>query len=165
MQPLLKSSSATPLGTLNVLLDGRTLVAAGFTTFAELRGKLAIADQERSLTLSRESKWIEVVIADYFDGDISALNSIQVRQPGAPFSQSAWKAMKRVKPGAVISYADLAERAGSPAAVRAAGSACAKNAIVLIVPCHRIVKTGGALGNYAYGLNKKEWLLRHEGAL
>ena len=70
-----------------------------------------------------------------------------------------------VKPGAVISYADLAERAGSPAAVRAAGSACAKNAIVLIVPCHRIVKTGGALGNYAYGLNKKEWLLRHEGAL
>jgi methylated-DNA-[protein]-cysteine S-methyltransferase len=49
--------------------------------------------------------------------------------------------------------------------VRAAGSACAKNAIVLVVPCHRIVKTGGALGNYAYGLSKKEWLLRHEGAL
>jgi methylated-DNA-[protein]-cysteine S-methyltransferase len=49
--------------------------------------------------------------------------------------------------------------------VRAAGSACAKNAIALVVPCHRIVKTGGALGNYAYGLSKKEWLLRHENAL
>jgi methylated-DNA-[protein]-cysteine S-methyltransferase len=49
--------------------------------------------------------------------------------------------------------------------VRAAGSACANNAIMLVVPCHRVVKTGGALGNYAYGVNKKEWLLRHEGYL
>ena len=71
--------------------------------------------------------------------------------------------MRRVKAGKVISYADLAKSAGSPKAVRAAGSACAKNAIVIVVPCHRIVKTGGALGNYAYGLNKKEWLLGHEG--
>ena len=73
--------------------------------------------------------------------------------------------MRKVSPGKVMSYADLAKRSGSPDAVRAAGSACAKNAIVLVVPCHRIVKTGGALGNYAYGLSKKEWLLHHEGAL
>lgn len=105
------------------------------------------------------------LISDYFDGDLEALNGIRVRQDGAVFSQSAWKAMRKVKAGKTLSYADLADRAGSPAAVRAAGSACAKNAIVLVVPCHRIVKTGGALGNYAYGLNKKEWLLRHEGAL
>jgi methylated-DNA-[protein]-cysteine S-methyltransferase len=105
------------------------------------------------------------LISDYFDGDLTALNGIQVRQDGAVFSQSAWKAMRKVKAGKTLSYADLADRAGSPAAVRAAGSACAKNGIVLVVPCHRIVKTGGALGNYAYGLIKKEWLLRHEGAL
>ena len=73
--------------------------------------------------------------------------------------------MRKIRPGKVLSYSELAERAGSFAAVRAAGSACAKNAIVLVVPCHRIVKTGGALGNYAYGVNTKEWLLRHEGAL
>jgi methylated-DNA-[protein]-cysteine S-methyltransferase len=73
--------------------------------------------------------------------------------------------MRKVSAGKVISYADLASRAGSPDAVRAAGSACAKNAIMLVVPCHRIVKTGGALGNYAYGLDKKEWLLSHEGFL
>ena len=73
--------------------------------------------------------------------------------------------MRKVKAGKTISYSDLADRSGSKAAVRAAGSACAKNAIALVVPCHRIVKTGGSLGNYAYGLNKKEWLLRHEGAL
>ena len=106
---------------------------------------------------------ISELIKDYFDGDISAINGIKVSQPGASFSQNAWKAMRKVR--GTISYAELAERSGSPAAVRAAGSACAKNAIVLVVPCHRIVRTGGNLGNYAYGLNKKEWLLRHEGAL
>ena len=165
MQPLLKSSSTTPLGTLNVLLDGRTLVAAGFTTFAELRGKLAIADQERSLTLSRESKWIEVVIADYFDGDISAINGLAVRQPGNDFSQSAWRAMRKIPAGRVISYAVLANKAGSPAAVRAAGTACGRNAIAPFTPCHRIVRSDGTLGNYGYGTTKKSWLLRHEGAI
>lgn len=106
---------------------------------------------------------ITELLKDYFDGEIAAINAIKVMQPGAAFSQAAWKAMRKVK--GTISYAELADRAGSPAAVRAAGSACAKNAIVLVVPCHRIVKTGGNLGNYAYGLGKKEWLLRHEGAV
>ena len=106
---------------------------------------------------------ITELLKDYFEGEINAINGIKVSQPGAPFSQNAWKAMRKVR--GTISYAELAERSGSPAAVRAAGSACAKNAIVLVVPCHRIVRTGGNLGNYAYGLNKKEWLLRHEGAL
>jgi methylated-DNA-[protein]-cysteine S-methyltransferase len=73
--------------------------------------------------------------------------------------------MRKVSPGKVISYAELAKKSGSPDAVRAAGSACARNLIAVVVPCHRIVKTGGALGNYAYGLEYKEWLLRHEGAL
>ena len=73
--------------------------------------------------------------------------------------------MRKVAPGTVISYSALARRAGSPAAIRAAGSACARNLIAVVIPCHRIVKTGGNLGSYAYGLNKKEWLLRHEGAL
>ena len=105
------------------------------------------------------------LLDDYFDGDLKALDGISVRQPGEKFSQSAWRAMRKVVPGKVISYADLAKRAGSPDAVRAAGSACARNLIALVVPCHRIVKTGGGLGNYAYGLKTKDWLLRHEGAL
>jgi methylated-DNA-[protein]-cysteine S-methyltransferase len=88
-----------------------------------------------------------------------------VRQPGAAFSQAAWKAMRKIAPGKTWSYSDLAEKAGSAAAVRAAGSACANNAIMLVVPCHRVVKTGGALGNYAYGVEKKQWLLSHEGFL
>ena len=156
--PLLLSSLKTPVGTLNLLADEQILIGANFSSVSKL-GAQGNVKTVKAIPI------ITDLISDYFDGDLDALNGIRVRQDGAGFSQSAWKAMRKVKAGKVLSYADLADRAGSPAAVRAAGSACAKNAIVLVVPCHRIVKTGGALGNYAYGLVKKEWLLRHEGAL
>jgi methylated-DNA-[protein]-cysteine S-methyltransferase len=163
--PLFLTSHKTPIGTLNLIAREDVLLAANLSTISAAKASLDEDDRIRGF---REVKTIPVLsdlLNDYFDGDLSALNAIKVRQPGAPFSQAAWKAMRRVKAGKTMSYADLADRAGSPAAVRAAGSACAKNAIVLVVPCHRIVKTGGALGNYAYGLNKKEWLLRFEAAL
>ena len=162
---LLLTTLATPLGGLNLIADEHILLAANLSTLKALKESLSAEDSTREIKTVSKISVITDLIDDYFDGDISAINAIQVRQPGANFSQAAWKAMKKVKAGSVISYGELAERAGSPAAVRAAGSACAKNAIVLVVPCHRIVKTGGALGNYAYGLDKKQWLLRHEGAL
>ncbi len=162
---LLLTTLATPLGNLNLIADEHILLGANLSTLKALKESLSTEDSEREIKSVQKIPVITDLIIDYFDGDISAINAIQVRQPGAHFSQAARKAMKKIRPGSVISYGELAERAGSPAAVRAAGSACAKNAIVLVVPCHRIVKTGGALGNYAYGLNKKEWLLRHEGAL
>ena len=163
--PLFLTSHKTPIGTLNLIAHEDVLLGANLATLSALKASLDEKDRTREI---REMKTIPVIselISDYFDGDLSALDAIKVRQPGAHFSQAAWKAMRKVKAGKTLSYADLAERAGSPAAVRAAGSACAKNAIVLVVPCHRIVKTGGSLGNYAYGLNKKEWLLRFEAAL
>ena len=162
---LLLTTLATPLGNLNLIADEHILLGANLSTLKALKVSLSAEDAIREVRSVSKIPVITDLINDYFEGDISAINAIQVRQPGAHFSQAAWKAMKKVKAGSVISYGELAERAGSPAAVRAAGSACAKNAIVLVVPCHRIVKTGGALGNYAYGLNKKEWLLHHEGAL
>ena len=162
---LFLSTLATPIGSLNLIADQHILLAANLSNLKALKESLSADDSIREIKSVAKIPVITDLINDYFDGDIAAINSIQVRQPGAPFSQAAWKAMKKVRPGKVISYSDLAERAGSPAAIRAAGSACAKNAIVLVVPCHRIVKTGGALGNYAYGLSKKEWLLNHEGAL
>ena len=105
------------------------------------------------------------MVSDYFDGDITALNGIKVQQPGAKFSQDVWKAMRKIPAGKTWSYSELADRAGNEKAVRAAGTACAKNLIAPIVPCHRVVKTGGDLGNYGYGVEVKEWLLGHEGAL
>ena len=162
---LLITTSKTPIGNLNLIADEHVLLGANLSNISALKAGLDIADQNREVKVVKSIPIISDLIADYFDGDISAINGILVRQPGATFSQAAWKAMRKVKAGVVISYADLADRAGSAAAVRAAGTACAKNAIMLVVPCHRIVKSGGALGNYAYGVNKKEWLLSHEGAL
>jgi methylated-DNA-[protein]-cysteine S-methyltransferase len=163
--PLYLSSHKTPIGTLNLIARENVLLAANLSTISA--AKASLDDEDRALGF-KEVRTIPVItdlIADYFDGDLTALDAIKTRQPGASFSQAAWKSMRRVKAGKTISYAELADRAGSPTAIRAAGSACAKNAIVLVIPCHRIVKTGGALGNYAYGLNKKEWLLRFEAAL
>ena len=151
---LISTSVKTPVGLLQIAADEHVLVSATF-------GPNPLGETKRV----KQIPVISDLIESYFDGDIEAINAITVRQPGAPFSQAAWKSMRKIKAGKVLSYADLAQRAGSPAAVRAAGSACAKNAIVLVVPCHRVVKTGGALGNYAFGLDTKEWLLRHEGAL
>lgn len=163
--PLFLTSHKTPIGTLNLIAHEDVLLGANLSTLSALKASLDEQDKMREIKEMKSIPVISDLISDYFDGDLSALDAIKVRQPGAHFSQAAWKAMRKVKAGKTLSYADLAERAGSAAAVRAAGSACAKNAIVLVVPCHRIVKTGGSLGNYAYGLNKKEWLLRFEAAL
>ena len=148
-----------------MLTDDQILLGLNLSNVKALKDSISAEDFAKGFKEVNRIPVITELLSQYFDGDISAINGISVRQPGAPFSQAAWKAMRKVKSGKVLSYADLAERAGSPAAVRAAGSACAKNAIALVIPCHRIVKTGGALGNYAYGLSKKEWLLAHEGAL
>jgi methylated-DNA-[protein]-cysteine S-methyltransferase len=162
---LLITTSKTPIGNLNLIADEHVLLGANLSSISALKSGLDVSDQIREIKVVKSIPIISDLIVDYFEGDVSAINGISVRQPGATFSQAAWKAMRKVKAGTVITYADLADRAGSAAAVRAAGTACAKNAIMLVVPCHRIVKSGGALGNYAYGVNKKEWLLSHEGAL
>ncbi len=153
---LFVTSIKTPIGTLNILADDQILIGSNLSTIAALNAG-------KDVKVVKTIPVISDLISDYFDGDLSAINAIKVRQSGATFSQAAWKAMRKIKAGKVISYSDLAANAGSPAAVRAAGSACANNAIMVVVPCHRIVKTGGALGNYASGVDKKEWLLSHEG--
>lgn len=159
------SQYKSPIGVLNLIADDQILLGLNLSNVKALKAGLSHDDYQKGFKEVSKIPVITELLNDYFAGDITAINGISVRQPGAPFTQAAWKEMRRVKGGKVLSYADLAARAGSPAAVRAAGSACAKNAIALVVPCHRIVKTGGALGNYAYGLSKKEWLLRHENAL
>jgi len=73
--------------------------------------------------------------------------------------------MRTIPAGRTWTYARLAAEAGRPTAVRAAGSGCARNLLAPIVPCHRVVRSGGGLGGYFYGLDVKRWLLQHESAL
>jgi len=162
---LSRATLKTPVGTLYLISHEHLLLASGFSNFNELASQLGKEDRARRINDVKRLPIITDLLEDYFAGDLQALDGIGVRQPGEKFSQTAWKAMRKVTPGKTISYGELAKRAGSADAVRAAGSACARNLVALVIPCHRIVKTGGALGNYAYGLGVKEWLLRHEGAL
>ena len=162
---LLTSSVNTPVGELQLVAHEHVLLAAGFGPLRDLTARLDQSDYDLGFNEVKSIPIISDLISDYSDGDLSALGGIKVRQPGPEFSQAVWKAMRKIPAGKTMSYAELADRAGSPAAVRAAGSACARNLIALIVPCHRVVKTGGELGNYAYGLDYKEELLRFEGAL
>ena len=102
-------------------------------------------------------------VAAWAEGEVQALRAVAVAQPGGPFMQAAWAQLRDVPAGEVITYHELAERAGSPRAMRAAGQACARNGLAPFVPCHRVVAADG-IGNYGYGVGLKRSLLVHEGA-
>ena len=165
MSQLLSTTIPSPIGKLFLLARDHTVLGLNLSGFHDLLTALSPSELSEKISRTNRIPGLSDKLADYFDGDIRVINSIKVKQPGGEFTQAAWSAMRKIKAGTVDSYADLAHSAGSPTAVRAAGSACAKNKILLIVPCHRVVKTGGAIGNYGPGVDKKIWLLRHEGAI
>lgn len=165
MRQLLTTTLPSPIGKLYLLTRGELVLGLNLSGFQDLLSSLQSSELGEKIAKTGAIKGITDKLEDYFDGDLKAINSLKVRQPGGDFSQAAWQAMRKIKVGTMESYADLAYRAGSPAAVRAAGSACAKNKIAVIIPCHRIIKSGGAIGAYGWGVNKKIWLLKHEGAL
>jgi methylated-DNA-[protein]-cysteine S-methyltransferase len=156
---VLATTMTTPVGALSLLVRDGVLVAAGFT---DVRDQYARLHTDVPLEMVDDLGRFSAAMSSYFDGDVSAMDTLPVSQPGGSFRQACWKVMREVPAGEVISYAELAARAGNASAVRAAGSACAQNRVAPIVPCHRIVRTGGALGGYYYGLGVKEWLLAHE---
>ena len=101
----------------------------------------------------------------YFAGELSALAALDWATAGTPFQRSVWAALVEIPAGETVSYAALARRIGRPAAVRAVGLANGANPVGIVVPCHRVIGSNGALTGYGGGLPRKAWLLRHEGAL
>jgi methylated-DNA-[protein]-cysteine S-methyltransferase len=102
------------------------------------------------------------LIDRYFDGELRALDKIEVHQEGTTFRRAVWTELRQIAPGEPVSYGELAERVGAPRAARAVGTSCATNPVALIVPCHRVVKSGGAPGKYGWEPKRKTWLLDHE---
>jgi methylated-DNA-[protein]-cysteine S-methyltransferase len=143
---------------LAVLARDGVVLAAGFAAIEEMAARVDAA----SWAERRDIGDVTRALAAYFDGDLTAIDDLPVEQPGGDFFQMAWKVMREVPAGETISYTELAERVGRPRAVRAAGTACARNRIAPIIPCHRILRAGGKPGGYYYGLPAKAWLLEHE---
>jgi methylated-DNA-[protein]-cysteine S-methyltransferase len=158
---LITSTIETPFGDMSLIGTQDCLHVASFTSdVGGLRERLE--PSLRAEPLARGDTSAAAALRAYFAGDVGALTTIAVSQPGGPFHARVWAAMREVAPGTTVSYAELAARAGAPRATRAAGTACARNAICLFVPCHRIVRSDGSLGGYYYGLDTKRRLLEHE---
>lgn len=165
MSALSSRTLSSPIGKLYLVTRDEVVLGLNLSGFDQILASLGPDIQKLKITREIQPSQATKALVDYFDGDLSAINSIKVQQSGGIFSQAAWLGMRRIKAGRTLSYAQLAKKAGSPAAVRAAGSACAKNKIVIIVPCHRVINSNGLIGAYGPGSEKKLWLLRHEGAL
>jgi methylated-DNA-[protein]-cysteine S-methyltransferase len=162
---LLTSTIPTPVGPLTLVASDGVLRAASFTDQpGQVHARLDATERAQDLRRTDDLGPITDALRAYFDGELHAIDSLPVQQAGNTWFQSAWKVMREVPAGSTITYRDLATRVSDPSNARVAGFACARNQIVLVVPCHRIVRTGGSLGDYYYGLDVKRWLLRHEGA-
>lgn len=163
-RPLSALVLPTPAGALSVLFspEDEVVRAAGFAPVAEMTARLSPQVRLRGVTEVAATGAVAEAVRRYADGELRALDSVRVEQPGGPFTQRAWQVMRDIAPGETLTYAELAQAAGNPAAVRAAGSACARNLIAPFVPCHRVLRTGGAMGGYYYGLDVKRALLAHE---
>jgi len=99
----------------------------------------------------------------YFEGAIDALDEIAVDPLGTPFQLRVWSALRGVRAGTTTSYGALARQIGMPTAVRAVGAANGANPIPIVIPCHRVIGADGRLVGYGGGLDRKRWLLAHEG--
>lgn len=99
----------------------------------------------------------------YFQGELNALDGLAVEPGGTAFQREVWSALQRIPVGSTTSYGDIAAAIGRAAAVRAVGMANSRNPIAVVIPCHRVVGRDGSLTGYAGGLERKRWLLQHEG--
>jgi methylated-DNA-[protein]-cysteine S-methyltransferase len=106
---------------------------------------------------------IQCALRGYFAGDLAATDALPVATNGTPFQRDVWTALRTVRAGTTLSYGALARQLGQPNSVRAVGLANGANPVVIVVPCHRIIGTDGTLTGYGGGIDRKRWLLTHEG--
>ena len=160
-------SVETPDGLFSVVVADDAVVASGWgqdidRILAQLPSSLGplVDDGDDPPALSG----VVAAVEAYYDGDFAALDAVPVRQFGTAFQLAVWQKLREVPAGATVTYGELARRAGYPLAARAVGSVMAQNAVPLIVPCHRVVRADGTIGQFGFGAELKRALLLREGA-
>lgn len=167
-----RQEMATPLGRLFILTDDRDRLRV--VEFMDVIDGMHADRLQR--TLARQFGGVQHSIEEaatpseafgairaYFEGDLTAIDSLPVEPDGTPFQKRVWRALREIPCGQTISYAELAERIGNPTAVRAVGLANGSNPVGIVVPCHRVIGKNGSLTGYGGGLTRKQQLLTHEG--
>ncbi|WP_378145992.1 methylated-DNA--[protein]-cysteine S-methyltransferase [Cnuibacter sp. UC19_7] len=155
---------ATPDGAFGILADedGR-VVASGWTDETDaLLARLTPFARETDVVAGVTSA--ASAVEAYYSGDVAAIDDVPVAQSGGDFHVHAWQGLRGIAPGSPLTYAQFAAALGRPSAVRAAASACARNAPALFVPCHRVLRTDGTMGGFAWGIPVKRSLLAREAA-
>jgi methylated-DNA-[protein]-cysteine S-methyltransferase len=156
------SLADTPVGPLRLYVSDRGLTALEFAR------QESSPQPEPALPPPHLQPLIESAkreLAAYFSGIPTDFGSLTLDPRGTPFQLRVWQELRRIPRGQTISYKELARRLGNPKASRAVGQANGTNPLPLIIPCHRVINANGGLGGYSSGLERKRWLLRHEGAV
>jgi len=155
----------TPCGSLLLVGSRAGLVAVGLRDTDELLERVAAEVSPRVIEAPGQLDESRRQFDEYFEGRRTRFDLDLDWSLSHGFRRDVLHELVRVPYGEVVTYAELARRADKPKAVRAVGSAMATNPLPVVVPCHRVVRTGGALGNYGGGVEMKRWLLTMEGAL
>ena len=158
---------ATPIGELVVIADDAGKLRAIDWTDHEARMLELLGRHCRhgyDLKPMRDPHGFSTALKAYFNGDIAAIKPLKSATNGTDFQHAIWRELRRIPAGRTISYGELAARIGRPKAVRAAGLANGANPISIVVPCHRVIGADGSLTGYGGGIQRKRWLLEHEGA-
>ena len=157
----------TPIGVaLLVTDDDGVLRALDWEDYEpRMRQLLRLQCGAIELKNARAPAALTTALAAYFRGDLDRLDDIVWRVAGTPFQRQVWQALPKIRAGTTLSYGALAAKLGSPRAMRAVGHANGSNPISVVLPCHRLIGADGSLVKYGGGLERKRWLLRHEGVV
>jgi methylated-DNA-[protein]-cysteine S-methyltransferase len=154
----------TPLGPLRLFFSAKGLAGVAFGPEEEadtgVQGAASAAPEDILPTWREHAAQ---ALQDYFAGKADAFASLLLDPQGTPFQMRVWRELQKIPWGTTISYKELAARAGSAQGFRAVGQANGCNPLPIIIPCHRVIAADGSLGGYSSGLERKRWLLRHEG--
>ena len=157
----------TPIGTALLVTDADGVLRALDWEDYEPRMRDLLRLQYGVVVLkgARAPAAIKAALKGYFKGDLDCLTTIRWRVAGTPFQHKVWTALPKIPAGTTMSYGALAAKLHAPKAMRAVGHANGSNPISVVVPCHRLIGADGSLVKYGGGLERKRWLLEHEGVV
>ncbi|WP_294326172.1 methylated-DNA--[protein]-cysteine S-methyltransferase [uncultured Sphingomonas sp.] len=167
MMMLYQELLPSPVGTITILTDGdgvlRVLEFEDFGARMERLLRLHYGPGGWQVVAATRTSDAMRAMTAYFAGDVTAIDGLPTATGGTAFQRSVWAALRSVEAGRTVAYADIAAAIDRPGALRAVGLANGSNPIAIVVPCHRIIGRSGALTGYGGGLERKRWLLAHEG--
>ena len=158
---------STPIGTALLVTDTAGVLRALDWEEHEPRMRELLRLQYGAVDLkdARAPSDLRSALTAYFKGDLDRLKAIKWRVAGTPFQRKVWTALPKIPVGTTMSYGALAAKLNVPRAMRAVGHANGSNPISVVVPCHRLIGANGSLIKYGGGLERKRWLLKHEGVV